>query len=257
MTPQKNGFVLYHNYFNQLSLLSMEERGVLITAIFEYTRDGRIAVEMPPTVNMAFSFIKDTLDRDLAAYRARCEQFAENGKKGGRPRKSFLSSKTHGFSEKPKKPDKDKEKDKENENENEKDNEIEIERDKETRVDPPNASETCGERVTEADQNGSAAPSPAPRLSEEERTFFRQKGIPEGYVTARLERAVRFARVQNRSVAELLMEWWQTDRTCPPWKQGSLKVGNFSGGAPPASSFETDDFFQAALDYSMRITQGT
>ena len=128
MTTQKNGFVLYNNYFNQIALLSMEERGILITAIFEYTRNGHIETEMPREVLMAFSFIKDTLDRDLAAYRARCEQFAENGKKGGRPRKSFLPPKTHGFSEKPKKADNDKDNGNEKENENESD----MEKEKET-----------------------------------------------------------------------------------------------------------------------------
>ena len=230
----------------------MEERGILITAIFEYTRDGQITVEMPPTVNMAFSFIKDTLDRDLAAYRARCEQFAENGKKGGRPRKSFLPPKTHGFSEKPKKADNDK--DKENENENEKENEIEIEKErgKETCLDPQDAAQTGFGRVT--DENGSAVLYPAPLLSEKEREKLRQKGIPEGYITARLERAVKHAHVRDRSVAELLLEWWQADRTHAPWKLGrSLHEGEKE--SMPSSSFETDDFFQAALDYSMRVME--
>ncbi len=250
MTAQKNGFVLYHNYFNQLALLSMEERGILITAIFEYTRDGQITVEMSPTVNMAFSFIKDTLDRDLAAYRARCEQNTENGKKGGRPRKSFLPSKTEGFSKKPKKADNDKENDKENEKEIEK--EIDMERDKEMRLDPQDEAQTGYGRVT--DENGSAVPYPAPLLSEKERENLRQKGIPEGYITARLERAVKHAHVRDRSVAELLLEWWQADRTHAPWKLGrSAHEGERE--SVPSSSFETDDFFQAALEHSMRVME--
>ena len=253
MTTQKNGFVLYNNYFNQIALLSMEERGILITAIFEYTRNGHIETEMPREVLMAFSFIKDTLDRDLAAYRARCEQFAENGKKGGRPRKSFLPSKTHGFSEKPKKADNDKDK----ENENEKDNEIEIEKErgKETRIDPQNASRP--QEAGDDDQIGSA-PSPAPRLSEEEQEFLKQKGLPEEYVSARLERAAKHAQISHRPIADLLTEWWQADRTQAPWKQTTTTRAQRSPPMPlSASSFDTDDFLQAALNYSSRIMERT
>ena len=259
MTTQKNGFVLYNNYFNQIALLSMEERGILITAIFEYTRNGHIETEMPREVLMAFSFIKDTLDRDLAAYRARCEQNIENGKKGGRPRKSFLPPKTHGFSEKPKKADNDK--DKENENENEKDNEIEIEKErgKETRIDPQNASRPL--RAGDDDQIGSApspAPrlSPAPQLSEEEQEFLKQKGVPEEYVSARLKRAAKHAQISHRPIADLLTEWWQADRTQAPWKQTTTTHAQRSPPMPlSASSFDTDDFLQAALNYSSRIME--
>ena len=248
----KNGFVLYHNFFNQIVLLSMEERGELFTAIFEYTRDGKTETELSPMVGMAFSFIKDTLDRDRDAYAARCEQNAENGRKGGRPRKQFFSSETERFSEKPKKADKDKEKEKEKENENENENDIEKEkeRDKDARVDPTDAEKSEGEELDA--RVSSAVPFPAPRLSEETRAFLKKKGIPDGYVTARLERAVTHARQRNRSVAELLLEWWQADRDRTPWNLRHTDATMPSGLLLPSSSFDTDDFFQAALNHSLR-----
>ena len=248
----KNGFVLYQNYFNQIVLLSMEERGMLFTAIFEYERNGRITVEMPPTVGIAFSFIKDTLDRDREAYVAKCEQNAKNGKKGGRPRKQLLLSKTERFSKDPKKADKETENGNGNEKENENDIDIGKERDWETRADAASFPKEATMPVGSAACVPSPVPSPAPRLSEEEWAFFKEKGIPEAYVTARLERAVKHARNRDRGVVELLLEWWNTDRSRSPWNLQSVGAKERAEILPPSSSFDTDDFFQAALNHSMR-----
>ena len=121
MTNDKKSFVLYGNYETQFKLLSMEERGMLITAIFEYVNFGSLARELTPLVNMAFSFVKETLDRDRELYIEKCEKNSENGKKGGRPKKErktegysdtsekedIFSAKTERFFEKPKKADND------------------------------------------------------------------------------------------------------------------------------------------------------
>ena len=98
---ERNSFQLYHNFYNQFKLLGMEERGELITAIFEYAKDQTASRELSPLVNMAFSCMKDTLDRDREKYERICEKNAENGKKGGRPRKAntdIFSEKTERFS---------------------------------------------------------------------------------------------------------------------------------------------------------------
>ena len=84
---EPKSFILYCNFENQFKLLSLEERGILISAIFEYARERKFECELPPLVNMAFSLIKDTMDRDYEEYMERCEINAINGRKGGRPRK--------------------------------------------------------------------------------------------------------------------------------------------------------------------------
>ena len=100
----KNSFVLYHNFFNQIVLLDMQARGELITAIYQYETCGELTMELSPMVMMAFSFIKDSLDRDRKAYEARVESSRENGKKGGRPKNS-QSEITHSVYAKPRKAD--------------------------------------------------------------------------------------------------------------------------------------------------------
>ena len=60
---ERNSFQLYHNFYNQFKLLGMEERGELITAIFEYAKDQTMERELSPLVNSfgvkKYYFIKD------------------------------------------------------------------------------------------------------------------------------------------------------------------------------------------------------
>ena len=88
--PPVQSFILYMNFEHQLEYLTMEERGLLFTAIFSYQRTGQVPEALPPMVGVVFSMIEDTLDRDRAAYLHRCQVNSENGKKGGRPRKDTL-----------------------------------------------------------------------------------------------------------------------------------------------------------------------
>ena len=130
-TKQKTSFMLYHNYYNQFELLNMTERGELISAVFVYERTGEL-VSMSPLVAMAFSIIREFLDRDRLAYEQKCKINSENAKKGGRPRKrdeNIFSEKTEGliFDTKKADKDKDKEEDKEKEKDKDSDKEEEVE----------------------------------------------------------------------------------------------------------------------------------
>lgn len=87
----KKSFILYGDFAELFGLLSFEDRGRLITAIFNHESAGEAGVELPDAAKMAFVCIKNTLDRDRAAYEEKCEKNAENGRKGGRPRKAATS----------------------------------------------------------------------------------------------------------------------------------------------------------------------
>lgn len=84
---RKRAFVLYLDYRQHLELLSDEECGLLMRAIFEY-EEVRSLPDFDGALAMAFSFIRKQLDRDREAYESRCRKNAENGAKGGRPPKS-------------------------------------------------------------------------------------------------------------------------------------------------------------------------
>lgn len=142
----KDSFVLYTKYSEQLELLTMEQRGELITAIFECMKGNEPSIN--GVVAMAFSFIKTQLDADAEKYEEVCRKRAEAGKMGGRPKKQMVSDenqekakKANGFSEK-------QTKTKKADNEYEYDNDIkekviskDITKKKTIRFSPPTVSE--------------------------------------------------------------------------------------------------------------------
>lgn len=123
----KKSFVLYTDKFEAMKILSMEQRGVLLTAIYSY-EIGEELPEMDDMTRMMFLIIRQNLDDTAEKYQAICEKRREAGAKGGRPRKAngfsekqMVSEKTKGFSE--------KHTDNDNENDNENDTDTENEND--------------------------------------------------------------------------------------------------------------------------------
>ena len=90
---KKNSFVLYTDYLAQIELLTMEQRGVLLTAIMKY-QAGEELPDADPVTEMAFSFIKANLDKDNERYERTIEARSEAGKTGGRPRKDDTEKQT-------------------------------------------------------------------------------------------------------------------------------------------------------------------
>lgn len=116
----KNSFVLYTEYAKHLSLLSMEQRGVLFTAIMAYELGDELP-DMDGMTQMAFSFISEQLSRDKEKYESTCKKRSEAGSRGGRP-------KTNESNEKQDEPQEEEEKQaKANESKNKQDNKTIIE----------------------------------------------------------------------------------------------------------------------------------
>ena len=123
----KDSFVLHNSFYTPIKSLSIEEKGQLLDAIFQYHISGE-SLELPPVCKMAFDFMKGQFDRDTAKYEAACERNRMNGSKGGRPPKQKETggllkkpNKPNGYLEnppKPKKPDNDNEYDNEYDNGN-------------------------------------------------------------------------------------------------------------------------------------------
>lgn len=121
---EKNSFVLYTSYRDQVDLLTNEQAGILFKSILGYAA-GVEPEQMDGMTAMAFSFIKAGIDKDTDKYNRTCEARREAGRMGGRPPKSeseenkqTKAKKANGFSEKQtkaKKADNDNEYDSDNE----------------------------------------------------------------------------------------------------------------------------------------------
>lgn len=108
-------FNAYHSYLTAIEPLNDAERGRLFTALLIYSSTGEVP-DLRGNERFVFPQMKWQIDRDKGSYNDFCARQAENGKKGGRPKKQSVNSetqKTQAFFEKPKKANnKDKEKDK-------------------------------------------------------------------------------------------------------------------------------------------------
>ena len=75
-----DSFILYTSYYAIIEGLTDEQLGQLTRALFIYARDGEV-IKLEPVVRMAFSFIKDNIDRNADKYQKKCERNRENIRK--------------------------------------------------------------------------------------------------------------------------------------------------------------------------------
>jgi len=104
MSELKKAFILYYDYEDNINLLSQDEKGNLLDAIFEYSKTQILTKNLSPVTKMAFSFIKNQLDRDAVKYQAIVDRNKENGKK---PKKAKKASGLFGKPDEAKKADTD------------------------------------------------------------------------------------------------------------------------------------------------------
>ncbi|MBE6597084.1 MAG: hypothetical protein E7641_05375 [Ruminococcaceae bacterium] len=265
MKTESKSFILYCDFEEQFQRLSLRERGMLISVIFEYARCGEISQKMSPLVDMAFSSMRAAMDRDRVKYEQRCEANRANGKKGGRPRKSEISQicptadisapKTEGLFSKSNKPYNDSESDNKNENDN--DNYSDIESESENDIEPipaplkKDAESSATPSLSEPTLRSADSVGVSHPLSEEDRDFLKSKGIDDLYLEARLERAAEYARRKGESLRSVLLSWWIDDRGKVRRQRGEEREME---KAP--SSFDTDSFFEAACARALRELGG-
>lgn len=81
LTQKRNSmrkrFLLYISDYTAIEDLSLEEKGLLLDAIFKYHIEGTV-IDLPPVLNMAFRFMKEHFDRDNKEYEAICERNRSN-----------------------------------------------------------------------------------------------------------------------------------------------------------------------------------
>lgn len=72
-SDDKKAFYLYNDYIDHVKLMSDEDAGKLFKAILEYENDLEVQ-ELSGVAAMAFSFIKNQLDRDSSKYEEICKK---------------------------------------------------------------------------------------------------------------------------------------------------------------------------------------
>ena len=77
----KNSFLIYLDYEEQFNLLTDEQVGQLMRAIIKYEKTGEIT-KLDGMTKMAFSFIRQQLDRDNEKWKEEKQKRSEAGKKG-------------------------------------------------------------------------------------------------------------------------------------------------------------------------------
>lgn len=83
---------IYHReYKEQVEMLTMEQRGMLFTALNQYAEDGTTIDGMDDLTKMLFSVMRARMERDLEKYETRAESSRENGRKGGRKKNPQVS----------------------------------------------------------------------------------------------------------------------------------------------------------------------
>lgn len=83
----RDSFVLYTNISEVLEALSMEQRGMLFTAIIEYQKSGEMPEISDPLVKVAFIPVRQSLDINNDKYDSKVEARRQAGIKSGESRR--------------------------------------------------------------------------------------------------------------------------------------------------------------------------
>ncbi len=81
-------FLLYCDQVELVEKLTDEQAGVLIKKIYGYCNNGRQTPKIQdPILDLVFTAVKISIDRDHKTWLNKAEANRKNGKKGGRPEK--------------------------------------------------------------------------------------------------------------------------------------------------------------------------
>lgn len=88
-----NKLMLNNEWANMFESLPDEQAGKLIKGAFAYHMGDNVQMD-DPILSAVFDMIKAVIDQNKEAYAKTCERNAENGRKGGRPKKQAEPNET-------------------------------------------------------------------------------------------------------------------------------------------------------------------
>ena len=77
----KNSFLLYYDWQELFSTLTNEEKGILLSAMFDYQCNGIIFESENKLLQGIFNYIVSRFNSDREKYEATCKKNSENAKK--------------------------------------------------------------------------------------------------------------------------------------------------------------------------------
>lgn len=103
-----NNYIMHSTYNEHFKLLTDAELGRLIRDVNNYVENGVLPQysNEERVLNMAFSFMKATIDIEKVRYQEKCKTNKENGSKGGAPKgnKNAAKKQPNGLEDNPKQP---------------------------------------------------------------------------------------------------------------------------------------------------------
>lgn len=122
-TTNKPSFLLYKSFHEPIKNLTLEEKGLLFDAIFNY-QNGVVIENLPIQVGMAFAFFKNQFDLDNIKYKETCNKNSDNVRLRWEKEKSIQTNTTEYDRIRPNTNHTDKDKDKDKEIDKEKEKEL-------------------------------------------------------------------------------------------------------------------------------------
>lgn len=77
----KNSFLMYFDWWELLSPLTNEDKGILLTAIFDYQCNGVLLETENKLLQGIFNYIVSRFNSDRKKYEDTCKKNSENAKK--------------------------------------------------------------------------------------------------------------------------------------------------------------------------------
>ena len=160
MSQKKNSFILYNDYASFIGMLDLEERGALFTAILDYVNGGKPDTdELSSGVRIAFTMIRQNIDRDTEKYNSACANRSNAAKTSEKNKKAQLCTKSTIVTD----------------NDNESENVIEIENENVIENDIENESDNVTSTELSLSGNGDTAVREAPPTIEQIKTYCKER----------------------------------------------------------------------------------
>ena len=93
MAEDVKGFIVYRKFYMGISLLSCEQKGKLLEALFADMGEGEMP-NLDPVTQAVFSMMLPSVHDAQSSFSRRSEASRENGKLGGRPKKEQVNTET-------------------------------------------------------------------------------------------------------------------------------------------------------------------